>query len=80
MRYRVRGASVFSVGIVVEVHLAAYGIDNYVLKNAAKHLGGVIDLGLSLSRETDDLRIASTFKIKHAVTTPTVLVIPDQGS
>ena len=73
---RVGNAGVFGFGCVVEVDRAVgtYG-DVFQQRIAAD---GMEDIRLSFFRQTNGLRVATAFEVKHAVVIPAVLVIPNQ--
>ena len=73
---RIRYTSILGNTLIVEINLAV-SINGYVLKQSIS-LDCVVDVGLGILVQVDNLSVASTFKIEYAVVIPTVLVITDQ--
>ena len=72
----VRNAGVLGDGLVSEVDLAL-GVDGNVLQQSVA-LDGVVDVGLGVLIQVDDLSVAAALEVKDAVVVPAVLVIADQ--
>ena len=73
-------ARVLSLALVVEVDDPRVRIERDVLQHRAEAQRRVVDLGLGFARELDALRVASALEIEHAVRTPAVLIVADQGA
>ena len=73
---RIRYTSILGNGLIVEINLAV-SINGYVLKQRIS-LDCVVDVGLGILVQVDNLSVASTFEVEYAVVIPTVLVITDQ--
>ena len=67
---------VLSDRLVSEVDVAL-GIQSDVLQQSVA-LDGVVDIGLGLLIQVDDLSVAAALEVEHAVVVPAVLVIADQ--
>ena len=63
-------------GLVSEVDLAL-GVDGNVLQQSVA-LDGVVDVGLGVLIQVDDLSVAAALEVKDAVVVPAVLVVADQ--
>ena len=73
---RIRYTSILGNGLIVEINLAV-SINGYVLKQRIS-LDCVVDVGLGILVQVDNLSVASTFEVEYAVVIPAVLVITDQ--
>ena len=74
--YRVRNASILCYALVCEVYLAVFCNCN-VLKQCVT-LDGVVDVRFALFVEVDNLCIATTFEVEHALIVPSVLIVTDK--
>ena len=73
---RIRYTSILGNALIVEINLAV-SINGYVLKQSIS-LDCVVDVGLGILVQVDNLSVASTFEVEYAVVIPAVLVITDQ--
>ena len=69
-------AGVLGDGLVSEVDLAL-GVDGNVLQQSVA-LDGVVDVGLGVLIQVDDLSVAAALEVEDAVVVPAVLVIADE--
>ena len=72
----VGNAGVLGDGAVSEVALAVLINSNVLQQSVA--LDGVVDIGLGVSIQVDDLCVAAALEIEDAVVIPAVLVVADQ--
>src|SRR5580704_12028544 len=75
--YRIRSPRVFSLAVVVIIGNTCDRIEHHILQHRTE-VQRVVDLWLVLRRESYALRVASTFKVKNATGTPSMLVVADQ--
>ena len=73
---RIRYTSILGNALIVEINLAV-SINGYVLKQSIS-LDCVVDVGLGILVQVDNLSVASTFEVEYAVVIPAVLVISDK--
>ena len=73
---RVAHAGVLGDGLVGKVDLA-FRVQRDVLEERVA-LDGVVDIGLGLGVEVDDLGVAAALEVEHALIVPAVLVVADQ--
>lgn len=73
---RIRNTSVLSCALVCEVDLAL-SVNSYILEKCVT-TDCVVDIRLALFVEVDNLSVASTFEVEHAVVVPSVLVVTDK--
>ena len=71
-------ARVLGDGIVVQVDDSAVRVHDHVFENGPEALGGGVDLGLAFAREPNNLRVAPSLEIEHAVLRPSVFVVADE--
>src|SRR5699024_5685935 len=69
-------AGVLGNGVVREVAVAVL-VHSHVLQQGVA-LDGVVDVGLGVLVQVDDLGVASALKVEHAVVIPAVLVVADK--
>ena len=74
----IRYASVLCNALVVEVNLTILCYCNVLKKGVT--LDGTIDVWLVLLREVDNLSVAATFEVKHAIVVPSVLVVTNKAA
>ena len=75
---RIRYTSILGNGLIVEINLAV-SINGYVLKQRIS-LDCVVDVGLGILVQVDNLSVASTFEVEYAIVIPTMLIITDKES
>ena len=75
---RVAHAGVLGDGLVGKVNLARL-VERDVLEQRVA-LDGVVDIGLGLGVEVDDLGVAAALEVEDALIVPAVLVITDEKS
>ena len=73
---RVGNTGVLGNALVVEVDHAVL-VNGYVLEESITP-DGTVDIRLRLLVELDDLRIAATLEVEHALVVPAVLVVTDE--
>ena len=73
---RIRYTSILGNALIVEINLAV-SINSYVLKQSIS-LDCIVDIGLGILIQVDNLSVAATFEVEYAVVIPAMLVITDQ--
>ena len=73
---RIRYTSVLCNALVSEVNLTIGSNSNVLEKCVA--LDSVVDIGLTLLVEVDNLGIAATLEVEHTIVVPSVLVVTDE--
>ena len=73
---RVGNAGVLGNALVVEIDLAL-SIYGYVLEESVA-MDSIVDVGLGLPVELDDLGVAAALEVEYSVVVPAVLVITDE--
>ena len=73
---RIRYAGVFSHALVLEVDFA-FSVNGNVFQEGVT-TDSVVDIGFALLIEVDNLSVATTFEVEHAVVIPTVFVVADE--
>ena len=73
---RVGNAGVLRNALVVEVDLAVFVERDVFKKRVASD--SVVDIGLGVLIEVDDLSIAAALEVEHAVVVPAVLIVADK--
>ena len=75
---RVGYAGVFGNTLIGEVNLAV-GVHSHILEESVT-TDGVVDVGLVLLGEVDDLGVASALEVEDTVIVPAVLIVTDQAA
>ncbi len=73
---RIRYTSVLGYALVLEVDLA-FSVNGNVLKKSVTS-DGVVDVGLALLVEVDNLGVAAALEVEDTVVVPSVLVVTDK--
>ena len=73
---RIRHTSVLCYALVGEVDLAVSSYSNVLEKSVT--LDSVVDIGLALLVEVDNLGVAATLEVEHTIVIPSVLVVTDE--
>ena len=74
----IRHTSILGDRLIIEVNLAISS-HSHILQQGIT-LDSAVDVGLVLLREVDNLSIATTLEVEHAIVIPSVLVITDKAT